>query len=73
VSDQIKSSDAQRLADDLLYGAGPIGAYIGAKNDDQVYYLARTGRWPIGRIGKTLIASKRQLDRRADKLTSDAA
>jgi hypothetical protein len=67
MSDQTKSP---RLADDLLIGAKLIGEYIGTKNTGQIYYLAKTGQWPIGRIGKTLIASKRQLDRRADKLTS---
>jgi hypothetical protein len=68
--DPLESPEVERLADDLLIGAEAIRPYIRAKNVDQVYYFARTGHWPIGRLGKMLVASKRQLDRHARKITS---
>jgi hypothetical protein len=70
MSDPLESAEAEKLSDDLLIGAEPIRAHIGAKNVDQVYYFARTGHWPIGRLGKMLIASKARLNRHARKLTS---
>ena len=65
-------ADQLKLSDDLLYGAEAIRSYIGAKNVDQIYYLSREGLWPIGKLGRMLIASKRQLDRQADKITQAA-
>jgi hypothetical protein len=62
-------SSSERLADDLLLGAKSIGEFIGA-SEDQVYYLARVGKWPIGRLGKDLIASKARLTSHAHKVTS---
>ena len=66
-------SDQLKLSDDLLYGAEAIRAYLGAENVDQIYYMAREGHWPIGRLGRMLIASKKRLDSRADKITGQAA
>jgi hypothetical protein len=63
------SSPSDRLADDLLLGAKSIGDFIG-RSEDQVYYLARVGKWPIGRLGKDLIASKAKLTSHANKITS---
>jgi hypothetical protein len=68
----------ERLAGDLLVGAEAILNYLiflGMPADtdvDDVYYLKRTGRWPIGNTagdGGKLIASKRRLARHADKVT----
>ena len=64
---------------DLLVGADAIRAYLvdlGMPEDIDVYYLRRTGRWPIGKtsgISGNLIASKRRLLRYADKLTRGPA
>jgi hypothetical protein len=57
-----------RLADDLLNGAAEIAAYLGT-NVRKVYLEAQTGRLPIGRLGRKLIASKRQLTRHTNKIT----
>jgi hypothetical protein len=68
----------ERLAGDLLVGADAILNYLiflGMPADtdvDDVYYLKRTGRWPIGNTagdGGKLIASKRRLARHAEKIT----
>ena len=66
----------ERLAGDLLVGADEIRDYLiflGMPTDIDVYYLKRTGRWPIGKTddGKSgkLIASKRRLARHTDKIT----
>jgi len=67
MSNTLPPSD--RLADDLLLGAKCIGDFIG-RTSDQVYYLARVGKWPIGRLGKDLIASKSKLTNHANKITS---
>ena len=62
-------------AGDLLVGAEAIRAYLahlGMPEDVDVYYLKRAGRWPIGKTagdGGSLIASKRQLIRHAEKIT----
>jgi hypothetical protein len=58
-----------RPADDLLVGARAIGDFIG-RNEDEVYYLARTKKWPIGRDGVQLVASKKRLARHAQKITA---
>ena len=42
-------------------------------DEEVVYYLRRTGRWPIGNDGGNLIASKRRLTRHAQKLTAPAS
>jgi hypothetical protein len=59
---------ADRLADDLLDGGPAIAEFLGC-NTREVYHLHKTGRLPIGRLGRKLIASKRHLARHANKLT----
>ncbi len=62
-------------AGDLLVGAGPIEAFLealGVPNAD-AYYSRRAGKWPIGKYGANLIASKRKLKQHAEKLTRGAA
>jgi hypothetical protein len=51
-----------KLADDLLVGARAIGEEIG-ESVDVVYYLHRTGKLPIGKLGKILIATRSGLRR----------
>ena len=58
-----------RVADDLLIGAASIAQEIGV-NVRAVYLLKQTGRLPIKKLGKNLIASRGQLRRAAKALTS---
>jgi hypothetical protein len=58
---------ADRLADDLLNGGPEIAAFLGC-NTREVYHLHKTQRLPIGRLGRKLIASRRQLTRHTDKI-----
>jgi hypothetical protein len=51
------------IADDLIWGAASIAAELGVPLQ-RVYYLIRTNRIPIAKIGtKTIVASRRQLRR----------
>lgn len=59
----------ERLADDLLIGARAIAEELGVAVHD-VYYIAKTKRLPIGRLGKNLIASRSKLRRAALALAS---
>jgi hypothetical protein len=74
---QSEKSEERGLADDLLFGAGRIAefmaaAVIGGEVDaDDVYYFRRSGKWPIGKLGKDLIASKAALTRHARKAVAD--
>jgi hypothetical protein len=60
---------ADRVADDLLNGAAEIAEFLGT-NAREVYHLRKTQRLPIGRLGRKLIASRRQLTRAAKALTA---
>ena len=59
----------QRLADDLLTGAAAIAEELGTTRR-QVYHLAKTKRVPIGRWGRILVASKKELRRAVGQLTA---
>jgi len=61
--------EKERLADDILYGAAEIARFIGV-SEMQVYHLARKKRIPVGKLGKTLVASRRALKRALTQLTS---
>jgi hypothetical protein len=69
----------ERLAGDLLVGADAIRDYLtflGMPADIDVYYLKRSGGWPIGKTGGdggSLIASKRRLARHAQKIAAPAS
>lgn len=65
-----KPSDDERVADDLLKGVAEIAAFLGVETSE-VYYLAKCKRYPFGRLGKLLVASKRQL-RRAHRVMTAA-
>jgi hypothetical protein len=58
----------ETVAEDMLLGAGEIAAFLGI-SVAQVYHYARLKRLPIGKIGKSLIASKRKLQRAFAALT----
>ena len=63
------ASQPDRLADDLLDGGAEIAEFLGT-NTREVYHLHKTGRLPIGRLGRKLIASRSQLRRAAKALTA---
>jgi hypothetical protein len=60
---------AGRVADDILLGASAIADELGV-NVRAVYLLKQTGRLPIRKLGKNLVASRTQLRRAAKALTS---
>ena len=64
-----EQTKADRLADDLLIGAPAIAEFLGM-TEKAVYHLASKDRLPIGRLGKSLIASRRQLRKAIGSLTS---
>ncbi len=69
-----RHQENEHPAGDLLVGADAIHAFLvhlGMPADTDVYYLKRTGIWPIGNTAGTggkLIASKRRLARYTDKI-----
>jgi len=77
-----QQQEEERLAGDLLVGADAILAYLiflgvlpADADVDDIYYLKRTGRWPIGNTagddgGGKLLASKRRLARHSHKIAA---
>jgi len=69
-----RDEENEPLAGDLLVGADAIRAFLvhlGMPEDTDIYYLKRSGHWPIGNTAGTggkLIASKRRLARHTDKI-----
>ena len=57
-------SQTERLGDDLLIGAIAIADELRVK-PHQVNYIYKTKKWPIGKMGKQYIASRKQLRRAA--------
>jgi hypothetical protein len=57
--------------DDLLWGAQAIADFLGVRID-RVYYLIKTKRLPIAKLGrKTVVASRKKLQRAlTDTLTA---
>jgi hypothetical protein len=68
-------NESDTPAGDLLIGAAPIEAHLKHLGvpDPDAYYLRRSGKWPIGKYGANLIASKRRLARHAQKITAPTA
>ena len=67
-------SDSERFTADLLRGAARIAAYLKELGEEDVepqnvYYLKKTGKYPIGRHKGELIASKRQLRNHSRKIS----
>jgi hypothetical protein len=59
---------------DVLLGAAKIAAHLTVVLDepvdaDDVYYAHRMRKWPIGKYGALLIASKRRLNNHVEKMT----
>jgi hypothetical protein len=67
VHDHEETQDA--LAADLLIGAEKIARELGL-SQTAVYYLSRKQRLPIGKLGRNLIASRKQLRRAVMALAS---
>lgn len=67
------SGATERLSDDLsadlLFGAEAIAAFVGVE-PSQIYYIRKSKKLPIGKLGKILIASRRRLKRAAADLTA---
>ena len=57
-----------RVADDLLIGAPAIAEFLGI-TEKAVYHWVRNDRIPVGKVGKNLIASRRQLRKAIATLT----
>ena len=49
-----------RVADDAIWGAGPIGEEIGVP-ERRAFYLLETGQIPARKIGKYWVSSRRAL------------
>jgi hypothetical protein len=68
-----------RAAADILIGARAIlselkdlGLLGNDANEDAVYYIAREQKLPVGRFGKSLIASRAKLRQAVNALTEAA-
>ena len=66
------------LAGDVLLGAKKIAKHIETilgvpVDEDDVYYAHRMKKWPIGKYGALLIASKRRLTNHVEKITRGSA
>ena len=64
---RIEKRPTDSLADDLLYGAEPIAEFLGLKKE-QVFYLVRTGKLPVTRLGERIVGSKTVLRARFSKI-----
>ena len=69
MDDQQAVRQADQVADDLLSGGREIAQFLG-RPVREIYHLHKTKRLPIGRLGRKLIASRRQLTRAAKALTA---
>ena len=63
----------ERLADDVLLGAKRIAEHLTAilgkpVDESDVYYFSRVKKWPIGKYGAFLIASRRHLTNHMQKI-----
>ena len=70
-------SENERFVADLLRGAAAIAAFLNELGETDVrpgnvYYLRKSGKYPIGRHGGELIASKRQLTKHAKNICNVA-
>jgi hypothetical protein len=77
-----QQQEDERLAGDVLVGADAILNYLiflgvlpPEASVDEVYYLKRTGRWPIGNTagddgGGKLLAIKRRIARHVQKIAA---
>lgn len=63
------NAERRSLSDDLIFGAANIANELGVEAHT-VYYWHRKKMLPITKVGKTLVASRRKLQRAFDGLTS---
>ena len=68
MTNNLNEQARERLADDLLIGADAIAEELGVDRA-QVYYFVRKKKLPIGRLGRSLIASRSKLRRAIANLT----
>jgi hypothetical protein len=64
----------ERIADDVLLGAKRIAEHLASilgvpVDETDVYYAHRMKKWPIGKYGALLIASKRRFARHVEEIT----
>jgi len=59
----------ERLGDDLILGAAAIAEELGV-TEDQVHNWIAKKRIPVGRIGRSLIARRSELQRAISKITA---
>jgi hypothetical protein len=68
-----QSENDPRFTADLLRGAERIAAFLRELGEEvepaDIYYIRKSKKYPIGRHGRDLIASKRQLMRHAKKIS----
>jgi hypothetical protein len=69
-----QQDDERRIAGDVLIGATRIAEHISVLvgepvDEDDVYYFKRVKKWPIGKHGAELIASRKKLNKHADRIT----
>lgn len=70
------SNQASAVPSDFLIGAAAIAkelkelGLIENADEDKVYYIARTGKLPIGKFGKSLIATRSGLRKTASALVA---
>jgi len=62
------TTERKSLSDDLIFGATKIADELGVEAHT-VYYWHRKKMLPITKVGKTLVASRRKLQRAFDGLT----
>lgn len=60
----------ERIADDMILGGPAIAEELGI-TEDQLHNWIKNGRIPVGRIGRSLIARRSELQRAIAKLTSE--
>jgi hypothetical protein len=75
---QAQFQEDEPRAGDLLKGARRIAEHLSdllgePVDEGAIYYARRTQKFPIGKLGAELIASKRRLARHVEKLTRGAA
>jgi hypothetical protein len=68
-----QDDETEQAAGDLLIGGQAIRLFLislGFSSDVDVYYMRRCGRWPIGNDGAKLVASKKRLNRYAERISA---
>jgi hypothetical protein len=72
MNDQNSTASIDTIADDVLYGAQAIAAYLNWPVR-RIYHFAAQGHLPVVKVGPHLVARKHELDRRLSAVTSGEA